>query len=219
MTWDEISTKVLADCGRCCCLCRRFKPIQLQVHHIVLKSEGGEDELDNAIALCLTCHTDVHTKAPFTRRFTVEELKAHRENVYRLVAEGKLPAGKPVETGADEMPLAVAEAVSGSSRRGAGFDLIPTAVRVLVVAASSDGMVMVYQPPGGGLTVHVGGRSLVDEDFNTRHVAEYRHAVEQLEQHGLIAPTDLERERFRVTHPGYLLADELQAEGGYVPDE
>ena len=76
MTWDEISTKVLADCGRCCCLCRRFKPIQLQVHHIVLKSEGGKDDLDNAIALCLTCHTDVHTKAPFTRRFTVEELKA-----------------------------------------------------------------------------------------------------------------------------------------------
>ena len=89
MTWDEISTKVLADCGRCCCLCRRFKPIRLQVHHIVPRGEGGKDELDNAIALCLTCHTDVHTKAPFTRRFTVEELKMHRENVYRLVAEGK----------------------------------------------------------------------------------------------------------------------------------
>ena len=24
MTWNEISTKVLADYGRCCCLCRRF---------------------------------------------------------------------------------------------------------------------------------------------------------------------------------------------------
>ena len=121
MTWDEISTKVLADCGRCCCLCRRFKPIQLQVHHIVLKSEGGKDELDNAIALCLTCHTDVHTKAPFTRRFSVEELKMHRENVCRLVAEGKLPAGEVVPSGSEEMPLAVAEAVSRSSRRAPGF--------------------------------------------------------------------------------------------------
>jgi hypothetical protein len=28
----------------------------------------------------------IHTKAPFTRRFTVEELKMHRDNVYRVVA-------------------------------------------------------------------------------------------------------------------------------------
>ena len=157
MIWDEISTRVLADCGRCCCLCRRFKPVQLQVHHIVLKSEGGKDEPDNAIALCLTCHTDVHTKAPFTRRFTVEEQKVHRENVYRLVREGKLPAGEPVENGAEEMPLAVAEAVARSHRRGAGFDMTPAAIRLLVTAAASDGMIMVAMDH-----VQVGNRGFID---------------------------------------------------------
>ncbi len=218
MTWDEISTKVLADCGRCCCLCRRFKPIQLQVHHIVLKSEGGKDELDNAIALCLTCHTDVHTKAPFTRRFSVEELKMHRENVCRLVAEGKLPAGEVVPSGSEEMPLAVAEAVSRSSRRAPGFDLIPAAIRVLVAAAASNGVIMVMWQTGGEF-VRAGGTIMVDEPNNPRLAAEYSHAIEQLEQHGLIAPTDCEREMFMVTHRGYLLADALQAEGGYIPDE
>ena len=79
--------------------------------------------MDNAIALCLTCHTDVHTKAPFTRRFTVAELKTHRDNVCRLVAEGSLPAGN--ESGLEGMTLAVAEAISRSPRRGSGFDLIP----------------------------------------------------------------------------------------------
>lgn len=218
MTWDEISTKVLADCGRCCCLCRRFRPIQLQVHHIVLKSEGGKDELDNAVALCLTCHTDVHTKAPFTRRFTVEELKAHRENVYQLVREGKLPAGGVVPSGSEEMPLAVAEAVSRSVRRGPGFDLNPAAIRQLVAAATSDGIIMVYFS-SSGQTVQAGDRNLVDEPHNPRLAAEYLHASGQLEQHGLIAPTSWKRQTFRVTHPGYLLADELQAEGGYIPDE
>jgi hypothetical protein len=215
MAWDKISAKVLADCGRRCCLCRRFKPIQLQVHHIVLKSEGGKDEEDNAIALCLTCHTDVHTKAPFTRRFTVEELKAHRENVYQLVAEGKLPAGDVVESGSEEMPLAVAESVSRSSRRGPGFDLIPAAIRLLVAAASADGQIMVFDSS----TVFAGRRNLIEEPTNARLRAEYSHAIKQLEQHGLIASLGGGRESFTVTRDGYLFADELQAEGGYIPEE
>jgi len=214
MTWDEISTKVLADCGRCCCLCRRFKPIQLQVHHIVLKSEGGKDELDNAVALCLTCHTDVHTKAPFTRRFTVEELKAHRENVYRLVREGKLPAGVP--NGADEMPPAAAEAVARSTLRGPGVELTAAAIRLLVTAATSfDGMIQVWRDTGGD-HVQAGNTNFIDR-HNPRLAAEYLYAIEQLEQRRLIAAANRERESFTVTHPGFLLADELQAEGGHIP--
>lgn len=38
-----------------------FKPIQFQVHHIVLESDSGNDELDNVIASCRTCHTNVPT--------------------------------------------------------------------------------------------------------------------------------------------------------------
>jgi hypothetical protein len=193
-------------------------PSACHVHHIVLKSEGGKDEPDNAIALCLTCHTDVHTKAPFTRRFTVEELKTHRENVYRLVREGKLPAGEPVERGADEMSLAVAEAVSRSFRRSAGSGLIPAAIRVLVAAAASNGMITVIRHTGGDF-VQAGGTHMIDEPHNPRLVAGYMYAIEQFEQRRLIAPANRERETFMVAHTGFPLADELHAEGGRVPEE
>jgi hypothetical protein len=29
-------------------------------HHIIYKSQGGKDEPENGIGLCLKCHTDVH---------------------------------------------------------------------------------------------------------------------------------------------------------------
>ena len=217
MTWDEISTKVLADCGRCCCLCRRFSPIRLQVHHIVPQGEGGADELDNAIALCLTCHTDVHTKAPFTRRFTVEELKMHRENVYRLVAEGKLPAGNLLGSMSDRIHVSIAETVSPSIR-GSAFDLLPSAIQMLLAAAVSDGQILVASTLDGD-AVQVGGRNLVVDPNNPRLVAECRQAVNQLEVRGLIVPRDWQREVFDLTLVGFALADEIQAEEGHIPEE
>src|SRR5437868_14047629 len=89
----NLVAEVLAKCGRHCCICRRFRPTQLQVHHITEKSEGGGDELDNLIAICVSCHSDVHTNTKLSRRFTARELKLHREEVFRLVSEGKLPSG------------------------------------------------------------------------------------------------------------------------------
>jgi hypothetical protein len=88
---DEMAATVLAKCGRRCCICRRFRPTLLQVHHIDERAAGGGNDFDNLIALCLTCHTDVHSRVPFTRRFTSVELKQHRENLYQLVADCVLP--------------------------------------------------------------------------------------------------------------------------------
>jgi hypothetical protein len=36
-----------------CCVC---KSIGIEIHHIVPKSEGGSDEIDNAAPLCPSCH-------------------------------------------------------------------------------------------------------------------------------------------------------------------
>jgi hypothetical protein len=135
---DAIAATVLAKCGRRCCICRRFKPIQLQVHHIVTRATGGSNELDNLIALCLTCHTDVHTKAPFTRRFTDIELKLHRDALYKLVEESKFPAededvsirtvtDQPIRI--DNTPALMAEAINllVSLATGEGRMLAPAA--------------------------------------------------------------------------------------------
>jgi 5-methylcytosine-specific restriction endonuclease McrA len=82
---DEIMVK----CGRHCCICRRFAPLHLQVHHIVESGEGGTDDPDNLIAVCLTCHSDAHAETRLTRRFTVSELKMDREAVFKAVHEGR----------------------------------------------------------------------------------------------------------------------------------
>jgi 5-methylcytosine-specific restriction endonuclease McrA len=32
----------------------------LTPHHIIFRSQGGSDELDNLLTLCINCHTAVH---------------------------------------------------------------------------------------------------------------------------------------------------------------
>lgn len=89
---SEHAAEILAKCARHCSICRRFRPLHLQVHHIVERTEGGTDDLDNLIAICVSCHSDVHSNTKLTRRFSVKELQLHRDNVTRLVADGKLPS-------------------------------------------------------------------------------------------------------------------------------
>jgi 5-methylcytosine-specific restriction endonuclease McrA len=41
--------------------CRHCKTSHnLTPHHIVFQSQGGTDDLDNLITLCMKCHDDVH---------------------------------------------------------------------------------------------------------------------------------------------------------------
>jgi hypothetical protein len=131
---DENAATVLAKCGRRCCICRRFKPLRLQVHHIDEKAKGGSNEVENLIALCLTCHAEVHSDVPFTRRFTRIELKMHRDNLYKLVAEGKLPQGE------EEMPLR--ESTNHAIEIEGTPNLMREAVNLLVELAQGDGFIL-----------------------------------------------------------------------------
>ena len=42
------------------CQCCGEKHIRLEVHHIIFRSQGGSDELDNLITLCEKCHKAIH---------------------------------------------------------------------------------------------------------------------------------------------------------------
>lgn len=42
------------------CQCCGKKHVRLEVHHIIFRSLGGSDELDNLITLCEKCHTAIH---------------------------------------------------------------------------------------------------------------------------------------------------------------
>jgi len=142
---QDVADRILAKCGRCCCICRRFAPLHLQVHHIEERSSGGLDDEDNLIAVCLTCHSDVHTQTLLSRRFTREELKLHRANVFRLVKEGKLPAGPPVQNFLEEAISSILSSlqpdipIPGISQSAVHSPLSGEAITILLHAVQGDG--------------------------------------------------------------------------------
>ena len=80
-----------------CQICKKKKQ-HLHVHHIVFKSQGGSDRMDNLVTLCSECHEKIHkgelkfnkkvktykhaTQMNIIRKRVVEELKKEYKNVY-----------------------------------------------------------------------------------------------------------------------------------------
>jgi hypothetical protein len=81
----NISEKALLNCGRCCSICHKFCGFKMELHHIIQKSEEGEDSYENCIPLCLDCHAEVRAynpKHPKGRKYTETELREHRNRWY-----------------------------------------------------------------------------------------------------------------------------------------
>jgi hypothetical protein len=168
----EVCDRVLVRCGRHCCICRRFKPTLLQVHHIQESSKGGEDSEENAIAICINCHSDVHTRRPFTQRFTKGELIGHRELVCSLVASGVLRGDD-----AAEIDFRSAEFKSRGSSRLA--DISSLAAKILCAAAEKESEIWLLDHLGGW-TFHSG--TVVEEGDGNRRKAEIMAAMEELQR-------------------------------------
>jgi len=60
--WKELSYAVKKRDGFKCTRCGATKgeALQLHSHHIIPKSAGGEDTLDNLTTLCIECHIKAH---------------------------------------------------------------------------------------------------------------------------------------------------------------
>jgi len=201
---SQVADELLAKCGRHCCVCRRFLPTMLQLHHIVPESKGGASDADNLIPICLTCHSDVHTDRPFTRRFTDEELKQHRDIVFSLVESGKLVA----PTIGNEFFAKYQGIEIGDFARQSGLPSFPSeAIDVLVAASKSKHGRVMATLSSSGFTVNTDGFIVVDS-LDPRDEARYRHGIEMLVDQGLL---DEDHEIFRITDNGYKLADQFLA--------
>ena len=208
---QELVDRMMVKCARRCCICRRFRPTKLQVHHIVERNQGGTDEEDNLIVVCFSCHSDVHTKVPFARRFSVEELKGHRDALIKMVEQGKLTAAD-----SDDADQVIASLVRGMQSAPKGqAALSPEAVEILLrtvnTSGAEQGSVLVVRT-SGGLTVKAGDCPRTIGHDDRRGQAKYKHAVEQLVASQLLeycAP-----DVFDVTYEGYLAADEILASRG-----
>jgi HNH endonuclease len=209
----ELVVKMMVKCARRCCICRRFRPTKLQVHHIRERGQGGTNDEGNLIVVCFSCHTDVHTKVPFARRFSVEELKGHRDALVRMVEEGVFPS-----TDTDDTDEAVANLVR-TLRAGVRpkVDLLPEAVEILVGAVQGTGSGqgdLIVSRSFEGLDIVIGGGDKYLNVRGQREAAAYKHVVEQLVRGGLLER--LSDGQFEVTYEGYLAADELMVSRGKV---
>ena len=95
-----VSDAALSACGRCCCICHKFCGTKMELHHIKQVAYGGDDTFENCIPLCFDCHADMgkadpkHNKG---KKYSEEELIAHRDNWYRAVREGKTLVGNTLD--------------------------------------------------------------------------------------------------------------------------
>jgi hypothetical protein len=88
----EVKEKALVASARRCCVCKEFSGRNIEVHHIIQASQGGEDSFENAIPLCFDCHANAghyNSKHPRGSKFSPEELRKHRDLWYKQVEEGK----------------------------------------------------------------------------------------------------------------------------------
>lgn len=84
----EVKEQVLLKCKRYCCYCERYKGVNIEIHHIDQKADGGEDTFDNAIPLCFDCHSEIgsyNPRHPKGNRFKPGELKRIRDEFYRKI--------------------------------------------------------------------------------------------------------------------------------------
>ena len=93
-SYETNKKQVLLQSKRHCALCERHKGVKIEIHHIHPRNQGGSDDLDNLIPLCFDCHQEVgsyNSAHPKGNKYSEEELKARRDDIYRKVSEGLLP--------------------------------------------------------------------------------------------------------------------------------
>lgn len=83
---------------RYCCVCHEFSGRDVNVHHIIQESDGGPNTLDNAIVLCLRCHSEAghyNSRHPLGAKYSPEELRRHRDQWWEQCANNPVFVVKP----------------------------------------------------------------------------------------------------------------------------
>ncbi len=214
--YQENCQQALVRCARICCICRRFRPSYIQVHHIIERAKGGSDDLDNLIPACIFCHQGhIHATVPFTRRFSPSELKGLRDHVYALVAEGKLvPPDTDADTSANQTPSASAS--SAPVRKSVGIaggrfvdpDLPIEATELVVAIAASQNGRLVVARAGTGMILHT-DKAIIKNQLVGREWALYRDILDQLVAAGVLWQTQPPVYVYELTRAGYHCADAL----------
>lgn len=88
---SRVREDALVKAQRHCCVCHDFAGRLVNVHHIIQECDGGANDLDNAIVLCLRCHAEAghyNPKHPLGTKYSPSELRRHRDEWYFACANG-----------------------------------------------------------------------------------------------------------------------------------
>lgn len=155
---ESTAAKVLVKSARHCCICRRFLPLHIQIHHIVEIANGGSNDEENLIPVCIFCHSSVHSAPQMTRKFSALELKGHRDAVYEMVAKGKLPLQSQITSG--EMQVIAATIIQTLKTEGKDLKLSETAVQILLAAACEEAPIR-FERHESSFFLRVGAQSFI----------------------------------------------------------
>jgi len=64
----------------------------MELHHISQQADGGTDDADSCIPVCFDCHAEIghyNSQHPKGRKYTANELKAHRDKWFHKVASSE----------------------------------------------------------------------------------------------------------------------------------
>ncbi|MDX6191967.1 HNH endonuclease signature motif containing protein [Flavobacterium sp. Fl-318] len=90
----KVKNQILVLCARHCCVCHKNVGLNMEIHHIKPEAEGGENTLENAIALCFNCHSfaghNYNNLHPKGIKYSREELFLHKAKWIKMVEENKI---------------------------------------------------------------------------------------------------------------------------------
>lgn len=190
---ENVVAKILVRSARHCCICRRFSPLQIQIHHIVEQADGGTNDEDNLIPICIVCHSSVHTRTHMTKGFSQIELKGHREAVYDMVEKGKLPLQAQI-TGGEIQALSTI-IIDTLKAEGKSKDLSERATEILLAVACEESPATI-NIIDNGFHVKAGGQSFF---FNSKEGKQYPDELFELAHAGYIS---LDGETSSITDAG-----------------
>ncbi|MGQ9023837.1 HNH endonuclease [Bacillus sp. 18-5] len=179
----EVRSEVLAKCARICCICRVFKPLHVQVHHIREKADGGTDDFDNLIPVCIECHSSIHTKSKMTQNFSEKELKKIRDNVYELVSTGDLPKIRSTERKEIELIASIFAETLKNNKKNEEDALSSEALELLSTILCEGVPASFNKVSEDLLIIEIGGQHITTK-FNGK--AQYPSFVIELLSKGLI---------------------------------
>lgn len=91
----QTKTEMFIRCGRLCCLCLKQCGTNIEAAHITDEAQGGPNDAENGIPVCLDCHQEIGTyndAHPKGNKLRSQELKARRDRVYHQVETGVIYA-------------------------------------------------------------------------------------------------------------------------------